>query len=113
MLKRNGKLKYFIENLHCEGIFWISCVASRRNLGISIFNWNALHKLQQNAEGVYSCLICYQLVKKYRTFLFLLFLWKFFGASIAVECYHFYSECEYVLYVLHGYRVNHLDFQDT
>ena len=57
--KKKGKLKYFTESQHYGDIFSISySAASRQNLATSISNSNALRKLQQNAEGLYSCLIC-------------------------------------------------------
>ena len=46
-------------------------VASKWNLGTSIFNWNDLYDIKRNTEGLYSCLICYQIHWKVHNFSFL------------------------------------------
>ena len=71
-------------------------VASKQNLGTSIFNWNDLYDLQRNTEGLYLYLICYQLHGKGGHFL----------VPIALEeCYHFYSGCDYGSYCQASYLI--------
>ena len=72
-------------------------VASKEDLGTSVFNMNDFYRLQRNTEGFYSCLICTNFIEKYIAFLF----WgHFIWAPIAFECYHFYSGCDYVYVVI-------------
>ena len=53
-----------------------------------IFNWNALHKLlTKMSKEFILCLIFYQFIIKYKTFLY--FFEIFFWAPIVLEHYHF------------------------
>ena len=72
----------------CSG----SSATSKQNFGTSIFNLNDLYDLQKSAEGLYSCLICYQLHWKVYNFSN---SGTYFWAPIAFEHYHFYSGFDY------------------
>ena len=56
LLSSKGEILFFF--------FYAYSVTSRQNFRTFIFNWNASHKLQKNAQCLNSCLICYQLHEK-------------------------------------------------